>query len=66
MQERFGFTSESDAATVSGWVVEQMGRIPAVGDSFTYGSLAVRVTQVEATKVLEINVKKAEEKEEAK
>ncbi len=43
-----------------------MGRIPAVGDSFTYGSLAVRVTQVEATKVLEINVKKAEEKEEAK
>ena len=66
MQERFGFTSESDAATVSGWVVEQMGRIPAVGDSFAYGNLAVTVTQVEATKVLEINVKKTEEKEEAK
>ncbi|MBO4883869.1 MAG: HlyC/CorC family transporter [Clostridia bacterium] len=68
MQERFGFTGESDAATVSGWVVEQLGRIPAVGDSFTYGDLAVTVTQVEATKVLEINVRKdePEKKDEAK
>ncbi|MBR3503627.1 MAG: HlyC/CorC family transporter [Clostridia bacterium] len=67
MQELFGFTGESDAATVSGWVVEQLGRIPAVGDSFTYENLAVTVTQVEATKVLEINVRKIEpEKEEAK
>ena len=69
MQERFGFADESDAATVSGWVVEKLGRIPEVGDSFTCGDLSVRVTQVEATKVLEINVRKdepEEKKDEAK
>ena len=66
-RERFGFAGESDAATVSGWVVEQLGRIPAVGDSFTYGDLFVRVTQVEATRVLEINVRQIEpEKDEEK
>ncbi|MBQ8953650.1 MAG: HlyC/CorC family transporter [Clostridia bacterium] len=64
MQERFGFAGESDAATVSGWVVEQLGRIPAVGDSFTHEDLAVTVTQVEATRVLEINVRKTEPEKE--
>ncbi|MBO4298756.1 MAG: CBS domain-containing protein, partial [Clostridia bacterium] len=68
MQERFNFTDDSDAATVSGWVVEKLGRIPEVGDSFACGDLFVRVTQVEATKVLEINVRKdePEKKDEAK
>ena len=66
MQELFGLAGEFDATTVSGWVVEQLGRIPAVGDSFTYENLFVRVTQVEATKVLEINVRKNDpEKDEA-
>ena len=67
MQELFGLAGEFDATTVSGWVVEQLGRIPAVGDSFTYENLAVTVTQVEATKVLEINVRQIEpEKDEEK
>ncbi len=67
MQELFDMNGEFNASTVSGWVVDQMGRIPAVGDSFTFGNLAVRVTQVEATKVLEINVKVNEpEKDESK
>jgi len=64
MQELFGLTGEFDATTVSGWVVDQLGRIPAVGDSFTYEGLSVRVMQVEATKVLEINVRRDEPAEE--
>ncbi len=58
MQELFDIPGEFDAITVSGWVVERLGRIPAVGDSFTFGGLNVRVTKVEATRVLEINVRK--------
>ena len=40
-----------------GWVLDQMGRIPAVGDTFVYDNrLSVRVTRVESTRVLEISV----------
>lgn len=57
MQELFAIQGDFDAATVGGWVLDQMGRIPAVGDSFVYDNrLSVRVTRVESTRVLEISV----------
>ena len=54
----FSVTGSCDAATVSGWVLEQMGRIPDVGDHFTWQNLDVTVTNVEHHRVLEILVKK--------
>lgn len=57
MQELFAIQGDFDAATVGGWVLDQMGRIPAVGDTFVYDNrLSVRVTRVESTRVLEISV----------
>ena len=53
-----------DASTVSGWVIEQLGGIPAVGKKFSYNGLEIEVTKSTVKKVLEIRVTKhAEEPE---
>ncbi len=54
----FDLTGEVDSTTVSGWVVEQLGAIPKVGDSFTYEALFVTVTKTDHRRVLEIVVAK--------
>ncbi len=56
LYDLFSLKGECDSATVSGWVLEQFGRIPDVGDSFDYENLHVTVTGVEHRRVLEINV----------
>ncbi len=54
--ETFALTCETDAATVSGWVTEQIGKIPAEGECFNCERLDVTVTKTETTRVLEIAV----------
>lgn len=56
MYDLFKVKGTCDAATVSGWVLEQVGRVPEVGDHFTAEGMEVRVTHVEHRRVLEINV----------
>lgn len=56
MYDLFSITGTSDAATVSGWVMDQIGRIPEVGDHFVYENLDVTVTRVDHRRVLEIRV----------
>ncbi len=56
LYDLFALKGECESATVSGWVLEQIGRIPEVGDSFDYENLHVTVTQVEHRRVLEIRV----------
>lgn len=56
LQELLSIRGEFDSATVSGWVVQQLERIPVVGDSFEYDNLSVRVTKVDSKRVLEINI----------
>ena len=56
MQELLDLKGEFDFATVSGWVLAQLERIPVVGDSFEADNLCVRVTKVDSKRVLEINV----------
>ncbi len=60
----FSIDRECDANTVSGWVIEQIGRIPDLGDSFESDGLAVTVTQVDQRRVLEIRVEVLPEEEE--
>lgn len=55
---------ESDSVTVSGWVMEQVGRIPVEGDKFTYENLDVTVSSTDNKRVLEILVTKLPDKEE--
>ncbi len=56
MMDHFGTQTDCDATTVSGWVMEALGSIPAVGDTFTADGLAVVVTQIEQNRPLEICV----------
>ena len=56
LYDLFSLKGECESATVSGWVLEQIGRIPEVGDSFTYENLHVTVTNLEHRRVLEIRV----------
>ena len=61
MYDLFQVKGTCDAATVSGWVMEQVGRVPEVGDHFQAEGLDVTVTKVEHRRVLEIQVRTLEE-----
>ena len=60
LREQLDLAEGSDAATVSGWVMERMARIPAVGESFSEGGFDVTVTKADSTRVLEVSVKKSD------
>jgi CBS domain containing-hemolysin-like protein len=53
MFELFGLEEESEASTVSGWIMDVLGKIPEEGDTFTYGHLLVTVGKVEQRKTIE-------------
>ncbi len=44
-------------ATVSGWVVNEFGHIPFIGESFQYENLSVTVSSADTKKVLEVLIK---------
>ncbi len=48
---------ESGAATLSGWIVEQLGGIPKKGDEFHYERFNVSITKVDEKRVLEAIIK---------
>ncbi len=52
----FGLKGECSSATVSGWVMECIGRVPEQGDTFQSEGLDVTVTKVDHRRVLEIQV----------
>lgn len=52
----FDLKGECGAATVSGWVMEQAGKVPEVGDHFQAEGLDVTVTKAEHRRALEIRV----------
>ena len=56
LYDLFSIKGESDSTTVSGWVMEEIGRVPEEGDRFTYENLDVTVTRVDHRRVLEIQV----------
>jgi len=63
MYDLFQVRGTCDAATVSGWVMEQVGRVPEEGDRFQAEGLDVTVTRVEHRRVLEIRVRVVPEEE---
>ena len=56
--EFFRLKTDSEMVSVSGWVMEQFGRVPTAGDSFTFDNLSVQVTRVENHRIEEIQVTK--------
>ena len=63
MYDLFEVKGQCDAATVSGWVMEQVGRVPEEGDHFQAEGLDVTVTKVEHRRVLEVRVQVLPEEE---
>lgn len=47
---------EFDAVTVSGWVMEALGRMPAQGDQFEFEGLHVTVEQVAGRRVEQVRI----------
>jgi CBS domain containing-hemolysin-like protein len=47
---------EMDFSTVNGWVLEVLGKIPQIGESFIFKNLKVVVTSADTKKVLEVNI----------
>ncbi len=45
-----------DNATVNGWVLDSLGKVPEVGDSFDYKNLSVEVTQIDGRRATEIKL----------
>ncbi len=45
-----------DYSTINGWVQDQLGKIPYIGDAFTFKNLRVTVLSADTKKVLEVEV----------
>ena len=65
LYDLFSIKGDCDASTVSGWVIDQLGRLPLVGDHFQAEGLDVTVTMVDHRRVLEVRVAVAAEAPEA-
>ncbi len=55
--ENFEIRVESENISVGGWVMEALGKIPEVGDTFSYEELDITVTDTDFQRVDFINVR---------
>jgi len=53
MFEFFDMDEESEVSTVSGWIMDQLGRTPEEGDTFSYETLDVTVTKADGRRAEE-------------
>ncbi len=49
---------DSDVATVNGWIIENLGDMPKIGDSFTYENILVTIAKADKLMALEATVEK--------
>ncbi|MCF0124121.1 MAG: CBS domain-containing protein, partial [Ruminiclostridium sp.] len=55
--DRFSIrATDIDSASISGWVLDQLERLPVEGDRFVYENLDVTVTRLDHRRILEIRV----------
>ena len=63
--ENLGIDKEVDCATMGGWVMDELNKIPEVGDTFDCEGYTVTVTAVDGMRAETIEIKKDSEKEAA-
>lgn len=63
--ENLGIDKEVDCATMGGWVMDELNKIPEVGDTFDCDGYTVTVTAVDGMRAETIEIKKDSEKEAA-
>lgn len=54
--ENLGMEQEFDVLTVSGWVMEMLGRIPEEGDSFQYQNMKIKVEHMKEKRVETVHI----------
>ncbi len=54
---------DCESATVGGWVIEMLGKVPSMGDELTYGNLKISVSLTEFRRINELKVVKLSEEE---
>ena len=65
MFERFDIEDEdSDADTVSGWIMEKLGHIPEANESFEYENLKFTITETLNRRIIEVRIERLENKSE--
>ena len=52
----FGLKLHSEMISLSGWVMEQIGKLPVPGDSFPYEQLVITVISMDCHKVAEVEI----------
>ena len=57
VMELFDIRDEMDEASVGGWVMSELDKIPEEGDAFSYKNIDVVVTKTDARRVIEIEAK---------
>ncbi len=60
----FDVEIESDSITINGWIMEELDKIPACGDRFSYENLDITVTETDFHRVSTIEVVRHEVEEE--
>ncbi len=56
--ERFGLEISSENVSLGGWIMEMLGRVPEVGDSFEYGDYLIRVTETDGHRAAECRIER--------
>ncbi|MBE6679786.1 MAG: CBS domain-containing protein, partial [Ruminococcaceae bacterium] len=54
--EQFDVLVESDSVSLGGWIMEQMERLPEVGDTFDYKHVTVTVKEMDDRRVESVTV----------
>ncbi len=55
--EFFHLECETDASTINGWILENLDRIPSVGDAFSFQGLTFTVARVDSNRTQEVLVR---------
>lgn len=64
--KHFGIETESESSLLSGWIMEQMEKVPDAGESFQYQNLTITIAKVEHHRIAEVRVKAEEKADEEK
>ncbi len=54
--DKLNINEELDVSTVNGWILDEMGKIPFIGDTFQYKNLLVTITGADTKRVLEATI----------
>ena len=55
--EQFHIHPETDALSLGGWIMEELGQFPEEGDGFDYENISIRVIATEGHRVSKVEVK---------